>query len=140
MRPSPDDSAAPAVIVYGTVSLNQILLLDPQGEPHGPLREIPGGEAFDTATALVEWGMPTLLTGTVLGSSSERDHLRLLLNDPLVGLSRRCIPDTPSAATPVCAIPISPNGERVMCGTGYAQATGAFSAFGRSCGVAGVGG
>ena len=114
MRPSPDDSTAPAVIVYGTVCLDQILLLDSSGNPHGSLREIPGGEAFNTATALVGWGVPTLLTGTALGASPESDRLRQFLDDPFVGLSRRRIPDLPSAVTPVCTIRISPNGERVM--------------------------
>ena len=123
MRPAPDDSAAPAVIVYGTVCLDQILLLDSDGKPHGTLQDIPGGEAFNTATALTGWGVPTLLTGTALGSSPESNRLRQLLDAPLVGVSRRRIPDLPSAVTPVCTIHVSPNGERVMCGAGYSHAT-----------------
>jgi sugar/nucleoside kinase (ribokinase family) len=83
--------------------------------------EMPGGEAFNTATALVGWGVPVLLTGTALGSSPESDRLRLLLDDASIGLSRRRIPDLPNAVTPVCTICVSPDGERVMQGRGYAE-------------------
>ena len=118
----PDDTAPPAVIVYGTVCLDQLVRLDSNGNPLGLPQEIPGGEAFNTATALAGWGVPVLLAGTALGVSLESNRLRLLLHDPHFGLPRRHIPTLPTAVTPICTIRISPDGDRVMRGQGYAEA------------------
>jgi sugar/nucleoside kinase (ribokinase family) len=117
-----DDNAPPAVIVYGTVCLDQLIQLDEDGSPRGLPWEMVGGEAFNTATALAGWGIPVLLIGTALGASPDSDRLRRLLDDPPIGLLRHRLPDLPTGVTPVCTIRISPNGERVMQGRGYSEA------------------
>ncbi|MES2461735.1 MAG: carbohydrate kinase family protein [Armatimonadota bacterium] len=122
MTPSPTDGTSPAVIVYGTVCLDHLVRVNQDFVPLGPPQEMPGGEAFNTASALVGWGLPVLLTGTALGPGADSDRLRRLLDDPSIGLSRRHIPELPNAVTPVCTIRVTPDGERVMQGRGYAEA------------------
>jgi sugar/nucleoside kinase (ribokinase family) len=115
--------SAPEVIVYGTVCLDRFLRVDDAGEPlSAEVQEMPGGEAFNTATALCGWGVQTLLTGTALGSDAESDRLRHHLDFHPLGVSRRYIPDIPDAVTPVCTVSVFPDGERKMSGRGYAQA------------------
>ncbi|MBC8103792.1 MAG: carbohydrate kinase family protein [Cytophagales bacterium] len=119
--PSVGDNA-PEVIVYGTVCLDQFLRVDAGGSPLSEPFEMPGGEAFNTAVVLAGWGVRVLLTGTALGSDRESDRLRALLDDPVVGLSRRRVPDLPNAVTPVCTVRVFPDGERMMQGRGYRDA------------------
>lgn len=112
------------MVVYGTVCLDLFEAVDTAGNPlpGAPPRALPGGEAFNTATALAGWNVPVALTGTALGSDPEADTLRALLDDPAVGLPRTLIPDIPHAVTPVCTIRVFPNGEKQMNGRGFTQA------------------
>ncbi|WP_395094740.1 carbohydrate kinase family protein [Armatimonas sp.] len=99
------------IVVYGTVALDRF-------SPSG--RELPGGEALNTACLLAGWGVSVALVGTAIGRDPEGVRLRDLIE--ATGLSRAFIPDDPDAVTPVCDIVVSPNGERTMSGRGFAQA------------------
>ncbi len=114
----------PAVLVYGTICLDIFEAVDAAGEPlpNAPVRVLPGGEAFNTATAVAGWNVPVALTGTALGSDPEADTLRALLDDPAVGLPRTLIPDIAGATTPVCTIRVFPDGEKRMSGRGFKNA------------------
>jgi sugar/nucleoside kinase (ribokinase family) len=90
--------------------------------PDMPARVLPGGEAFNTASALAGWNVPVALTGTALGSDPEAATLRALLDDPALGLPRTLIPDIAQAVTPVCTIRVFPNGEKQMSGRGFKDA------------------
>lgn len=123
-----DTVNTPEVIVYGTVCLDRFVAVDAAGEPlpesaDAPV-EMPGGEAFNTATALAGWRVRVLLTGTAIGSEPEGNRLRDLLDThPLAdGLPRRFIPHDSSATTPVCTVRVFPDGERQMSGKGFAHA------------------
>src|SRR3569623_1158226 len=73
----------PEAIVYGTVCLDRFFFVDAAGESLSgeavTLHEMPGGEAFNTATALAGWDVSVLLTGTAIGNDAESDRLRHLL-------------------------------------------------------------
>jgi sugar/nucleoside kinase (ribokinase family) len=101
----------PAVVVYGTVALDRFY-------PTG--RELPGGEAFNTALSLAGWGVPVALVGTTLGTDPEGVRLWQLLAD--TGLSCEYVPVDPRAVTPFCEITLAPDGERQMRGRGFAEA------------------
>jgi sugar/nucleoside kinase (ribokinase family) len=116
-------SESPAVIVYGTICLDRFIAVDAHGEPLSETgHELPGGEAFNTATALAGWDIPVLLTGTAIGSDAESERLRDLLDNSPLGLPRTFIPDDPHAVTPVCTVRVFPDGERTMSGRGFQQA------------------
>ena len=109
--------------MYGTICLDQFVRVGADGGPvTDTFEEMPGGEAFNTATALAGWGVNVLLTGTAFGGDAESDRLRHLLDTHPLGLPRDFVPDLPHAVTPVCTISVAPNGERRMQGRGYAQA------------------
>lgn len=99
------------IVVYGTVALDRF-------SPSG--RELPGGEALNTACLLAGWGVSVALVGTAIGRDPEGARLRELIE--AAGLSRAFIPNDPDAVTPVCDITVSSNGERTMSGRGFAQA------------------
>ena len=115
---------SPDALVYGTVCLDRFVRVGHDGEPLPGAEwiELPGGEAFNTATALAGWGVDVVLTGTAQGSDPESDRLRALLDTHPLGLPRARIPDLPGAVTPVCDIRVFPDGERQMRGRGFAQA------------------
>ncbi len=117
---------SPRVVVYGTVCLDRFVAVGEDGEPlpgeASPQRLLPGGEAFNTATALAGWGVPVALTGTALGNDPEADPLRSLLDDAALGLPRTLVPDMPGAVTPVCTVRVFPDGERKMGGRGFDRA------------------
>lgn len=114
-RPPP-----PQVVVYGTVCLDRFHF--EEGPDEQPLLDLPGGEAFNTATALAGWGVDVALVGTAIGGDSEGDALRRLLDTHPLGLSRRYIPDDPAAVTPVCTVRVARDGDRAMSGRGFREA------------------
>ena len=101
----------PDVVVYGTVALDRFF-------PSG--RVLAGGEALNTASLLVGWGLNVALVGTTLGEDAEGEQLRGLIE--AAGLERTYIPDHPAAVTPLCEITVAPDGERTMRGRGFAEA------------------
>jgi sulfofructose kinase len=118
----PVSAILPDVVVYGTVCLDILTRIGANGEAESEDTAFPGGEAFNTATALAGWNIEVLLTGTAIGSDAEGDRLRSLLDTHPLGLPRTFIPDIPSAVTPVCWVKIAPDGERYMTGRGFRQA------------------
>ncbi|MBC7805783.1 MAG: carbohydrate kinase family protein [Akkermansiaceae bacterium] len=98
-------------------------LLPGQGDDNAT--EFPGGEAFNTATALAGWGVNVTLTGTAVGDDAEGLRLReLLQSHPLAqGLDLSLLPHVSGAVTPVCTVRVDANGERFMSGRGFAEAT-----------------
>lgn len=87
--------------------------------------EFPGGEAFNTATALAGWGVPVTLTGTAVGDDAEGTRLReLLQSHPLAqGIDLSLVPLIPGAVTPVCTVRVDVSGERFMSGRGFKEVT-----------------
>jgi sugar/nucleoside kinase (ribokinase family) len=83
-----------------------------------------GGEAANTANALVKWGRGVVLAGNGLGLGPDADLLRELLEDK--GLADSLLPIHHSRSedamdpTPVCDIYVTPDGERTMFGRGFA--------------------
>lgn len=84
-----------------------------------------GGEAANTANALVKWGRAVVLAGNGLGLGPDADLLTELLDDK--GLHNSLLPihhDRSEEAidpTPVCDIYVTPDGERTMFGRGFAD-------------------
>lgn len=82
-----------------------------------------GGEAANTANALVKWGAEVTLCGNRLGSGPDSDLLRELLYEK--GLreaylrSSHWIGEDRDDLTPVCDIYVTPDGERTMFGRGF---------------------
>ena len=83
-----------------------------------------GGEAANTANALVQWGREVCLSGNGLGVGPDADLLKELLE--VKGLtnsllaSRELFSDERADPTPVCDIYVTPDGERTMFGRGFA--------------------
>lgn len=116
-------NAAPQVVVYGTVCLDRFVFAPTNDDlASSEARELPGGEAFNTATALVGWGVSVLLTGTALGNEPEAGRLRELLDTHPLGVSRAFVPEIAHAITPVCTVRVFPDGERHMSGKGFSHA------------------
>lgn len=110
--------------MYGAVCLDRFVTvgLDGTSGPAAAIRERPGGEAFNTASALAGWNEPVVLAGTTIGADAAGEKLRALLAEPT-----HCVPhwfasENKGAETPVCTIRVFPNGERVMSGKGFARA------------------
>ena len=84
-----------------------------------------GGEAANTANALVKWGRDVVLAGNGLGLGPDADLLGELLDDK--GLRSSLLPihhersDEACDPTPVCDIYVTPDGERTMFGRGFAD-------------------
>ncbi|MDX1933082.1 MAG: carbohydrate kinase family protein [Capsulimonadales bacterium] len=113
---------SPEVVVYGTVCLDILARVRTPDSPMTEAVEFPGGEAFNTATALAGWEVNVLLTGTAIGADVEGDRLRQLLDHHPLGLPRTFVPDIPTATTPVCQVRVTPDGERYMSGRGFREA------------------
>ncbi len=82
-----------------------------------------GGEAANTANALVQWGAEVRLAGNRFGNGPDADLLRELLNDKglrdtFVIASHKGDEDSINL-TPVCDIYVTPDGERTMFGRGF---------------------
>lgn len=105
----------PAVVVYGTVALDRF-----QRVPGHDWVERPGGEALNTALALLGWGVSVALVGTATGVDAEGLRLRQLMEEE--GLPLSGVPQDERAVTPCCDIRVFPDGERQMMGRGFAQA------------------
>lgn len=84
-----------------------------------------GGEAANTANALVKWGRRVVLAGNGIGSGPDANLLHELLVDK--GLKDSLLPIHIDRgleaidATPVCDVYVTPDGERTMFGRGFAD-------------------
>lgn len=99
------------VVVYGTIALDRFL-------PAGV--ELPGGEAFNTALHLANWGISVGLVGTTIGTDPEGARLWQLLEQTKI--EPRYLSQSPEAVTPLCEITVAPDGERTMRGRGFDRA------------------
>lgn len=118
------------ILVFGTICLDRLRRV-PHLPSLGGYTEVEGeaimlgGEAANTANALVKWGRGVVLAGNGLGSGPDADLLLELLNDK--GLRNSLLSITQSAPndvaepTPVCDIYVTPDGERTMFGRGFAD-------------------
>lgn len=114
--------SAPEVLVYGTIALDRFLSVDAVGQPisEATWEEKPGGEALNTALALLGWGVSVALVGTALGADPEGHRLRMLLEAERA--PTQWISNEEHAVTPQCDIRVYPDGERTMSGRGFADA------------------
>jgi len=118
----------PLILVFGTICLDRLRRV-PQLPAPGGYTEVQdealmlGGEAANTANALVTWGRQVCLAGNSLGSGPDADLLNELLDDKGLRsslLKLRSVADDQSDPTPVCDIYVTPDGERTMFGRGFA--------------------
>jgi sugar/nucleoside kinase (ribokinase family) len=117
-------SAEYDVVVYGTVALDAIWRVDALAPPGGwqPIREerrMIGGEAANTAMALMKWGVRVALIGNALGDDADGSLLRSLFARDAPDLDLRFIRTLPDAHTPYCVCIATPDGHRTMYGTGF---------------------
>jgi sugar/nucleoside kinase (ribokinase family) len=102
------------VLCHGALCADQYLFLPryPQqgeGVRVRQMRWVAGGNALNEARALVRWGVPVTLTGDRLGADAAGDLLAAELTQ--LGLTSALARD-PTAATPICHVLITPDGER----------------------------
>lgn len=109
------------VLVFGTICLDRIRRVDRLPIPGGyePVRSESwalGGEAANTATALLAWGCPVVWAGNDIGTGVEGDRI-------LEAAHRRGLPTGHlrrwSESAPICDIYVTPDGERTMYGLGF---------------------
>ena len=118
------------IFVFGTICLDRLRRV-PHLPPLGGYSEVQdeaimlGGEAANTANALVKWGADVVLAGNRLGNGPDADLLRELLVDKgLQDAYRKTSNGHGEDAldiTPVCDIYVTPDGERTMFGKGFAS-------------------
>ncbi len=110
------------IFVFGTICLDRLLRV-PALPSAGGYVEITdetvnlGGEAANTATALVSWGVDVVLAGNSLGSGVDGALLSSLLREK--GLPMDLLSEQDDFTTPVCDIYVTPDGERTMFGKGF---------------------
>ncbi len=118
------------VFVFGTICLDRLRRV-PRLPALGGYTEVEdeavmlGGEAANTANALVKWGREVVLAGNGLGIGPDADLLHELLEDKGLRASLLTVGENRSDdsidATPVCDIYVTPDGERTMFGRGFAR-------------------
>lgn len=118
------------IFVFGTICLDRLRRV-PRLPALGGYSEVEdealmlGGEAANTANALVKWGRGVVLAGNGLGLGPDADLLLELIEDK--GLSKSLLPihhnrsEDAIDPTPVCDIYVTPDGERTMFGRGFAD-------------------
>lgn len=114
------------VIVYGTVCLDAIWRVEALATPGGwmPIdeeRKMIGGEAANTAMALLRWGVRVALVGCAIGDDEYGRLLRALFARDAPELDLRFVETRPEAHTPYCVCIATPDGRRTMYGTGFSE-------------------
>lgn len=113
------------ICVYGTVCLDEFVLVPFIPEPGryaaADSRSFClGGEAANTAVALMRLGVPVTLAGNPIGLDLDGAKLQTLLKQN--GLPRAKVVE--GIATPTCIILVTPDGERTMIGSGFTKEAG----------------
>ncbi|HEY0866438.1 MAG TPA: carbohydrate kinase family protein [Fimbriimonas sp.] len=113
------------VFVFGTLCIDRIRRVPNLPSPGGYVEVeeeilMLGGEAANTATALIAWSSDIRLAGNDLGSGIEAQLLRRLIIDK--GLPTELLGTCEDRVSPVCDIYITPDGERTMFGLGFSRA------------------
>ncbi|MEZ5162832.1 MAG: carbohydrate kinase family protein, partial [Fimbriimonadaceae bacterium] len=111
------------VLVYGTICLDRIHRVPNLPRPGGYVEITStelhlGGEAANTAAGLAKWGASVILAGNRLGGDNETDFVLERLS--AMGLET-CHIKRGEFETPYCEIYVTPDGERTMFGSGFAQ-------------------
>lgn len=111
------------ILVFGTICIDRMRLAPVLPPPGGYIeiteeRFLLGGEAANTANALVGWGTETLLCGNAVGMGRDGILLQELLNQKRLPLADIAKKDS-QPPTPVCDIYVTPDGERTMFGVGF---------------------
>lgn len=114
------------IFVFGTVCLDRmrrVPFLPAQGGYVEIAEETEhlGGEAANTANALISWGVETQMYTNGIGSGYRAERLRTLIERHRLPSSLIRESATP---TPVCDIYLTPDGERTMFGLGFDQMAG----------------
>ncbi len=111
------------ILVFGTLCLDrvrQVPFLPPVGGYVGVTseQEVLGGEAANTAFALLKWGVRFGFYPNAIGNDLSGQHVnRLAKAKGLPALERM----GPLWKTPVCDIYVTPDGERTMFGVGFTE-------------------
>lgn len=113
------------ILVYGTLCIDRtrtIRQLPPSGGYAEILEErvLLGGEAANTAHALMKWGADFRLAGNPVGLDENGKILDGLIRAS--GLPTSDL-ETRESITPVCDIYVTPDGDRTMYGKGFATIT-----------------
>ncbi|MDW8322325.1 MAG: carbohydrate kinase family protein [Armatimonadota bacterium] len=113
------------VCVYGTVCVDRIRRVQNLPPPGGYVevleeRWMPGGEALNTAIALVTWGARVALVPNALGEDALAEHLLSMLGG-YPSLDLRFLRRRSDVQTPTCDVYVTPDGHRTMFGTGFAR-------------------
>ncbi len=109
-------------VVFGTVCLDRVRRLPHLPSPGGYVEVLHetvslGGEAANTATALVAWGGAPILASHPLGDGAEGADLRARVLARKLDLRELCC-DEPAEA-PICDVLVTPDGQRTMIGRGF---------------------
>lgn len=109
------------ILVFGTVCVDRmrrVARLPEQGGYVGIIEETDhlGGEAANTAHALITWGAEVDVYTNGIGDGYRADRLRELLLSHGLPLQMIRPSDTP---TPICDIYLTPDGDRTMFGLGF---------------------
>lgn len=110
-------------VVYGTVCLDRTYSLPHLPERGGYVELLAervslGGEAANTAAAILRWRGNAVLVGNPIGTGDEAEMLELLLEANGVGDALMPAGEHPA---PVCHIMVTPDGERTMFGRGFQE-------------------
>ncbi|KAA0225282.1 carbohydrate kinase family protein [Fimbriimonadia bacterium ATM] len=113
------------ICVYGTVCLDEYVVVPRIPEPGlyvaADSRDFHlGGEAANTAIALMRLGVPVTLVGNPVGLDLDGARLQSLLEQN--GLPPAKVDE--NIATPTCIILVTPDGERTMIGSGFTKEAG----------------
>lgn len=109
------------IVVFGTVCLDRmrrVPSLPQQGGYIGITEETDhlGGEAANTAHALITWGAKVDVYTNGIGDGYRADRLRGLIEGHGLPTGMTRTSDTP---TPICDIYLTPDGDRTMFGLGF---------------------
>lgn len=110
------------VYVFGTVCLDRVHNVNSFPSPGGYVeiddsQEYLGGEAFNTAKALVAWGHDVTLIGNRLDDKSLTSKLHEEAISTIISFEQ-------AGPMPVCDIYVTPNGQRTMFGRGFRELPG----------------
>ncbi len=109
------------ILVFGTLCLDRVRQVPSLPAPGGYVgvtseQEVLGGEAANTACALVAWGVRIGFYPNAIGNDLSGQHVnRLCRYHGLPSLERM----GPLWKTPVCDIYVTPDGDRTMFGIGF---------------------
>lgn len=115
------------IFVFGTICIDRLRRVHhlPSAGGYVEIEDeqvLLGGEAANTANALVKWGAETALYGNSLGNDLDSHTLRkLVVQHELPYQELPTAKEHELRSAPVCDIYVTPDGDRTMFGRGFAQ-------------------